>query len=195
MFSQEIPVNKYDTSISYKSFKNNLAKDKSNLFGFNYNKTNYLNSFYGSEVEKGNIKYQFGGSIFYRKRISKQFIIDAEGFYNLLKVQELTLSNYGGDLSIGVVLIPFSLKLTSVLQPYAMVGFQQSLLNIEGSTSAELVKDYEGKTTNTSAPIWKAGLMIHVSNSIFFNAQFKQSLSSEKDRNFSGWSAGIGLKY
>lgn len=195
MFSQEVPVNKYDTSISYLTFKNKLVNGKTNLFGFNYNKTNYLNSFYGTEVENGNIKYQFGVSLYYRKRVAKQFIIDAEVFYNLLKSHELTISNYGGDISFGIVLIPFSLKLTTVLQPYLSIGYQQSLMNIEGSTSDALVKDYKEKTTDTSAPIWKAGMMIHISKSIFFNAQYMQSLSSKNDRDFNSWSAGIGIKY
>jgi len=194
VYSQEIPENKYDTSVSYSSYREKLDNSRHSLYGLSYNKTNYLNAVYGNELQNGNIKYLYGFSLYYRNQIGKQFILDLEGFYNLLQLPNEKVNNYGGELSAGIILIPFSLKLTSIIQPYALVGFQQSLMSIESSTNEEIMKDLKDKTTNTSAPIWKAGIMIHFSKSIFLNAQYKQSISAANERNFNSWSAGIGYR-
>lgn len=193
--AQEIPTNKYDTSIEYGSFKNRLNNGKHNGFAINYSHTNYLNGVYGEAVKNGDVSYVAGASLFYRRQFSKQFIFDGEIFYNLLKYQDMVLDNYGFELSGGIILIPFTLRLTSVLQPYASLGYQLSAMEIMSSENAKVVETLKNKTTDTSAPLWKAGMMINVTKTLFLNVQYKQSFTTNKDRDFNAWSAGLGFRF
>jgi len=194
-FSQEIPCNKYDSRISYRTYKNKLDRDKPKMFTLSYNHTNYLNDFYGEAIESGDLKYSFGASLFYRRQIAKQFIIDGEIFYNQIKSTDMVLENFGFEIDGGIILMPFTLKITSILQPYISFGYQSSAMDVLSSENAAIVSTLKGKTVNTSAPVWKTGIMINVSKAMFMNFQYKQSFSTSKDRDFNAWSTGLGLRY
>ena len=194
-FSQEIPVNKYDKSVNYKSFVENLNKVEHNyILILGYNQMQFLNSTTGLKVENGDIAFQYGLEAMIRKIIKKQFFIDVAYSYNVFKADVYTVANQGGEISAGVILIPFSKKLTAVFQPYAAIGYQGTLLKLMESPDEKFKKDQEDKATTTSAPIWKFGMMINLSKSFFINAQYKQSITSNLDRNFNCWGASLGFK-
>lgn len=195
-FSQNVPVNQYDTSKQYSTFREHLSKNfQDRAVGLNYYVPTFLNGVYGEQAQNGDINFQYGASLTIRWVFAKQILVDADFFYSVFKSGESNFGYYGGDVSMGVILIPFTLKLTSVLQPYASLGYQFSLIGLESSNNSAITEDLKGKSTDTSAPIWKGGLMIHVSKSIYFNGEYKQSFSSSKNRDFNSWSAGIGYKF
>ncbi|MEI6138526.1 MAG: outer membrane beta-barrel protein [Mariniphaga sp.] len=193
--AQEIPANKYKSSIDYGSYTHRLNSGKPNSFAINFNHTNYLNAFYGEAVKRGDVSFVAGASLFYRRQFLKQMFIDSEIFCNLLEYPEITFVNYGLEITGGIILIPFTLKLTSVLQPYAAFGYQTSAMRITSSENAKVLETLKDKTTDTSAPLWKAGIMINLTKTLFLNVQYKQSFTTNKDRDFNAWSAGLGFRF
>lgn len=194
-FAQKIPINKYGTLIEYDSFKNRLNLGKPNSFSINYNHINYMNAFYGEAIKNGDITFVAGGSLDYRKQLSKQFIIDCGFLYNLLNLPDMILQNYGFEISGGLILMPFTLKLTSVFQPYIAWGYQFTGIYVFSSENAKVVETLKDTSVDTSAPIWKAGMMLNVTKTMFLNVYYKQSFTTTKDRNFNSWSAGLGFRY
>jgi hypothetical protein len=194
-FAQEIPVNKYVPLTNYGSFRNRLNIKKPNSFAISYNHTNYLNASYGESVKRGDVSFVAGASLFYRRQFFKQMIIDSEIFCNLLEYPEITFVNYGLEITGGIILIPFTLKLTSALQPYAAFGYQSSEMRIVTSENAKVASTLKEKTTDTSAPLWKAGMMVNLTKTLFLNVQYKQSFTTNKDRDFNAWSAGLGFRF
>lgn len=195
-YSQEIPVQKYDTKVTYNSYINNIVqKQKTNSFYLGYSNKSFLNAYYGQLVEDKEIKFSYGATIGYRKNFAKMIIADVNAHFHQLTNEELKLANYGGEIAAGIILLPFTLKLTTYIQPYAMAGYHYSVIGIMGSTSSELVENYKEKTTDVSAPVWKTGLLINVSPTLFINGEYKQSFASKNDRNFNNWFFGLGLRY
>lgn len=195
-FSQEIPVEKYDTNVIYQSYMDQIApKQKYNSFYLGYSNKSFLNNYYGELVEDGKIKFSYGIGLGYRKNVEKMILFDVNAHFHQINNEDLKLYNYGGEFAAGIILMPFTLKLTSYVQPYAMIGYDYSIIGILGSTSSELVEGYKDKTTDVSAVIWKTGLMVNVSPVFFINGEYKQSISSKSDRNFNNWFFGFGLRY
>lgn len=194
--AQEIPVKKYDTNVTYQSYIDKIVPtQRKNSFFVGYSSKSFLNAHYGELVEEQKIKSSYGVAIGYRKNIQKMILLDLNAHFHQITNEELKLSNYGGEIAAGLILLPFTLKMTSYVQPYAMIGYQYSAIGIMGSTSAVMVEDFKEKTTDVSAPIWKTGLMVNITPIFFINGEYKQSFSSKNDRNFNNWFFGFGLRY
>ncbi|MFN5848368.1 MAG: hypothetical protein ACK5UE_08780 [Chitinophagales bacterium] len=196
--SQDIPQNKYDI-IHYKDYTEELLSNgddnKIHRIGLQYDRTTFFNPTFGTSIQNGTLSNTIGGSINYKLQITRQFVVDADVFFHYLPATDYTYYQIGGEASAGIILIPFTLKLTRILQPYATLGYQYSHIALLSATSQVIYDAEKGKTVSTSAPIWKAGLLINLGKSVYFNAQYKQSFIADEGKAFGSWGAGIGLRF
>lgn len=203
LFSQEIPENKYDASIKYNTHRDQLVdvyskqggKTKVHRLGLLYSNTTFHNSTFGQSLQSGSISNTLGANLNYKVQMAKQIIGDVDVLFQYLPSEDYKFYQVGIEPSIGLILIPFSYKLTKYIQPYATIGYQLSGIRLFSATNPAIYDAEKDKATNTSSPIWKAGLMVNLGNTFYINAQYKQSFLANEGRDFGSWGSGFGFRF
>lgn len=201
LWCQEIPENKYETSIKYKSHRKQLTEENKNgkikihRLGLLYSNTTFHNSTFGQSLQSGTISNTLGANLNYKVQMAKQIIGDVDILFQYLPSEDYKFYQVGLEPSIGFILIPFSYKLTKYFQPYATVGYQVSYIKLMSASNPAIFDAEKDKTTNTSSPIWKAGLIVNLGNTLYLNAHYKQSFLANQGRDFGSWGAGFGFRF
>jgi len=200
--TDELPVNKYKDGHVLDDFISMPRKAlKGVSISLGYQKSQFLNSQFGTLTEKGLLKQNYGWTLNFCK-IIYPIIIDANVFLTSYN-NKTSANNYptfyqGFDGSISTALLPLIYKFSKTWIPYFGVGYTFSELFEIDKEDYILIFTNRKKIfsiVNLTQPIWKTGIMINVSSKFLLDFDYKQSIKlNNNEKALNQFSISMGYR-
>ncbi|MBK6904882.1 MAG: hypothetical protein IPH04_19260 [Saprospirales bacterium] len=204
--SMKLPVQKYSSGHTLEDFFQEIGEEenfkKLSLF-YGVQPTFFLNPRFFDQIKNEEVKIKYGhvGGV---KYMFYPFIADLNYFETFFQSDEIgvlvsdtaSVRHRGFEGSLSVVILPTTFRLTRHVMPNIGAGYQSSQLaifkndKIISSNKAENLLS----STNTSALIWRFGIIWNLGTKVFLSTDYKQSLMLNHEKAFHQFSLSLGIR-
>ncbi|MBK9358854.1 MAG: outer membrane beta-barrel protein [Bacteroidales bacterium] len=191
----DLPENRYSSLQQYHDMRGYFGEVPFELSA-SYSIGSLLNSTYSDLAENSDIKARYGYIVDFRYNKLFPFIIDfgfanhsyeiiSNPYFNFLPGEIIQLRGFNAGASL--ILMPAN----KWFLPYLGLGYGFNQAFTGNNSTGSDIRVY---SENQYTPFYKAGFSLNVSRGFFLNMEYRHSLSTDKEFDFSQIKGGLGIR-